>query len=106
MDEMALVLYSKPTHFQCTHKYALSIPRIFTVFPGFLSYSRDSHRIPGILIVFPGFPSYSQGFGIPGICLSPLLVPILFVIGVCVHLTIPVNRHALIAQVARIHRIR
>ncbi len=55
---MSLVVYEKPAHFQCTHKYPLK-------------YSWDSHRIPWIPIVFPGFPSDSLDFdGIPWISIG------------------------------------
>ncbi len=66
---MSLVVYEKPAHFQCTHKYPLSIPGIHIGFPGFPLDSRDFHRIPWISIGFPGFPSDSLDFhwisGIP-----------------------------------------
>jgi hypothetical protein len=65
MSGMALVVCEKSAHFKCTHKSALSIPGIPTVFT---SYSRDSHRI---YIAFVGFPPYLHRIrGIPTVFTS------------------------------------
>jgi len=62
---MAVVVCEKSAHFKCTHKSALSIPGIPTVFT---SYSSDSHHIYTVFVGFP--PCLHHIRGIPTVYTS------------------------------------